>query len=365
MGAGSMRPEMHARAEKELKYLLPRIGPALGLLLVVYAMWDWLLDPVHAMQSGLTRVAFAGLAALAFWETPLPWSAPARARWIHWMLSAGIVLSAAQLDDGLGQGIAGVVVGLFVVPFIASGGANFISIVAPPALLYALCSLSIGTAAESLRGLLLYGAGIAVAYLQTRIALAWRIRTFAVEEKLRAEATHDALTGCYNRAWLTREAARLFGIARRYDTGLVLAMLDIDFFKRVNDTYGHQAGDEVLKAVARACSGALRESDVFGRFGGEEFFCIFPNTSYDAAHHCAERIRQAVEDMSVQVHGVTVQVTISIGLAAIGSAHATWEALQKEADEALYLAKQDGRNCVRPVGGGARFVITFQRASAE
>ncbi|MBQ5947421.1 GGDEF domain-containing protein [Massilia sp. ST3] len=341
---------LHARAEADLRHLLPRVGPVLAAMLIVYTAWDFLLDPAHVLQSGMTRVAFAALAAIAFWPAVPNCSAHQRAAWAHWMLSSGVILASAQLDGGLVQGVGGIVIGLFLVPFIANGSAHFAKIVSPPALLFVACSALACTLPELLRGILLYASALAVAFVQMHIAAALRRHALAVESRLVQEASHDPLTGIHNRAWLSQAAALAFSSSRRYRTELAFAMLDIDHFKRVNDTYGHQTGDEVLKAVARTIQGALRETDHAGRFGGEEFFCIFPQTSDASARLCAERIRQAIAALEVPAQDGTVRVTISIGLARMQDAHATWEEVLKQADEALYAAKQSGRNCVRVAG---------------
>jgi diguanylate cyclase (GGDEF)-like protein len=340
-------PDLQDRAEADLAHLLARAGPVLAVLLIVYSVWDLLLDPAHAAQSAAIRVVFAGLAAFAFWPAVTGWSAHLRAAWVHWMLSSGVILASAQLDGGLVQGVGGIVLGLFLVPFIVNGTGNFAMVVVPPALLFILCSAARTTPAEFLRSVLLYGSAIAVAFIQMHLAVASRRHALSIETRLVWKATHDPLTGIHNRAWLTQEAEQAFAMARRYRTELVFAMLDIDHFKRVNDTYGHQAGDEVLKAVAQAAQGALRETDRFGRFGGEEFFCILPLASADTALRCAERIRKAVEALAVAADGKTVRVTISIGLARMVDGQAGWEALLKQADDALYAAKQSGRNCIR------------------
>jgi len=341
---------LHARAEGDLRHLLPRVGPALAAILIVYTVWDFLLDPAHVLQSALTRAAFAALAALAFWPVVPNCSAHLRAAWAHWMLSSGVILASAQLDGGLVQGVGGIVLGLFLVPFIANGSAHFAKVVAPPALLFVACSVLACSLPELLRGILLYASALAVAFVQMHIAVALRRHALAVESRLVREASHDPLTGIHNRAWLSQAAAQAFSSARRYRTELVFAMLDIDHFKRVNDSYGHQAGDEVLKAVARTIQGTLRETDHAGRFGGEEFCCIFPQASDASARLCAERIRQAIAALEVRAEGGTVRVTISIGLARMQDTHATWEEVLKQADEALYAAKQSGRNCVRIAG---------------
>ncbi|MEF2270601.1 GGDEF domain-containing protein [Janthinobacterium sp. LS2A] len=335
------------RAEINLAKILPRVGPSLAALIVVYSVWDLLLDPANAIQSSMTRVLFAGLAAIGFWPVVSSWTAHFRATWSHWMLSSGVILATAQLDGGLVEGVGGIVLGLFLVPFIANGASHFAITVTPPALLFILCSVAQCTLPELARGLLLYGSAVAVAFMQMRIAIAIRFHALTIERKLIRDATHDALTGIHNRGWLAQQAALAFSAARRYRTELVYVMLDIDFFKRVNDTHGHQVGDEVLKAVARTIQGTLRESDHFGRFGGEEFFCILPHTSKETAMQCAERIRQAVAALEVQAADAVVTVTISIGLAPMMDADGSWEDQLKRSDEALYLAKQSGRNCAR------------------
>lgn len=343
----ALRQALQDRAEANLAAILPRVGPALAALLIVYSVWDLLLDPAHALGSSLTRVLFAGLAAIGFWPVVSNWTAHFRAAWSHWMLSSGVILATAQLDGGLVEGVGGIVLGLFLVPFIANGGGRFAMAVTPPALLFILCSVAQCSLPELARGLLLYGAAVAVAFVQMRIAIAIRCHALSVETQLIQDATHDALTGIHNRGWLAQQAAQSFSAARRYRTELVYALLDIDYFKRVNDTHGHQVGDEVLKAVARTIQGALRESDHFGRFGGEEFFCILPHTSRETALQCAERIRQAVAALEVPTADAVVTVTISIGLAPMMETHGAWEDMLKRSDEALYLAKQSGRNCVR------------------
>jgi diguanylate cyclase (GGDEF)-like protein len=121
-------------------------------------------------------------------------------------------------------------------------------------------------------------------------------------------------------------------------------MLDIDHFKRVNDSHGHAAGDQVLAAFARVCRRAMRASDYFGRIGGEEFVCVMPATDLADAVACAERIRMAVAAMSVPTTAGPLHITTSIGVAALDRRHGDWPALLGAADAALYGAKTSGRN---------------------
>jgi diguanylate cyclase (GGDEF)-like protein len=123
-------------------------------------------------------------------------------------------------------------------------------------------------------------------------------------------------------------------------------MLDIDHFKRVNDTFGHVIGDRVLQRVARAASSALRGADMIGRFGGEEFIIVLPNASLDVAETIAERVRVAIETDTIDGFGDWPTVTASLGVASWQPGEATTTLLQR-ADEALYDAKRGGRNMAR------------------
>ena len=123
-------------------------------------------------------------------------------------------------------------------------------------------------------------------------------------------------------------------------------MLDADHFKSINDTYGHQTGDEVLRAISDRCRKTLRSNDVLGRYGGEEFLIVFPETKLEEAGAVAERLRAAVADEPIKVGDHALAVTVSIGVAAFAPGHDV-EKLFQRADSALYTAKQDGRNLVR------------------
>jgi len=123
-------------------------------------------------------------------------------------------------------------------------------------------------------------------------------------------------------------------------------MMDADHFKNINDTYGHQTGDEVLRAISDRCRRTLRTNDVLARYGGEEFVVVFPETSIADAAVVAERLRAAVAENPIKVGSSALAVTVSIGLAAFTRGQ-DLEKLFRRADSALYAAKQDGRNLVR------------------
>jgi diguanylate cyclase (GGDEF)-like protein/PAS domain S-box-containing protein len=167
-----------------------------------------------------------------------------------------------------------------------------------------------------------------------------------IEEELRRLATIDPLTGAFNRRHFVERAREEIDRSRRYHTDLTMLMIDIDHFKAVNDTYGHDAGDAVLKRMVAECRGLLRGSDIFCRLGGEEFAVILTHTSPDQGRLAAERLRKAVKALAVETAGGTVRFTVSIGVASMMAEEATMDQVMKMADDALYEAKQMGRNRV-------------------
>ena len=164
-------------------------------------------------------------------------------------------------------------------------------------------------------------------------------------QSLRQQLEQDALTGASSRTSLLRELQG--GIERASKTGqpLVVIMADLDHFKDVNDTYGHLVGDKVLREVAARIKAALREFDLVGRYGGEEFVVLLENTSTHTANQVAERIRQRIAGEPIHVGMQGVKLTLSQGLALHRDGEDS-QALLKRADQAMYKAKQAGRNCV-------------------
>jgi diguanylate cyclase (GGDEF)-like protein/PAS domain S-box-containing protein len=181
--------------------------------------------------------------------------------------------------------------------------------------------------------------------------LAGQIATALEKVRMAAEvqrlAITDALTGLFNRRHFFATAQRELERARRHERPLSVIMLDLDHFKHVNDTYGHAAGDQTLKAVADYCSSHLRGTDVLGRYGGEEFVVLLPETTGPAACEAAERLRRGIEALAVPIAARTVKVTASLGVAALDPTHPTLDNLLDCADQALYEAKSAGRNEIR------------------
>ena len=176
----------------------------------------------------------------------------------------------------------------------------------------------------------------AIAYQQLEGTMA------AVSENAR----RDGLTGVFNRRHFEERLTEEFYRARRYGAPLTLVMLDIDHFKRVNDVHGHLAGDEVLRALAGRVAGAVRMSDILGRYGGEEFGLILPQTDLAGACIVAEKLRKLVASQPIAYKDAQLEVTISCGVAQTAAEHGTHEDIIRLADAALYRAKREGRNRV-------------------
>lgn len=172
------------------------------------------------------------------------------------------------------------------------------------------------------------------------------IRNARMHRELHELAITDALTGIFNRHHFFELAEVAFSNARRYNLPLAVLMMDLDYFKQTNDTYGHLAGDEVLRVTIQRCARIIRETDTFGRYGGEEFVMILPETDLQGALVLAERLRQAVSKDPVVVDDVEIAVTASFGVAQLTEETTTLQQLINRADQALYRAKESGRNCV-------------------
>ena len=154
----------------------------------------------------------------------------------------------------------------------------------------------------------------------------------------------DPLTNIANRRGLDHELTRIFSQRRRSGATFSILIIDIDYFKRVNDRYGHLVGDQLLKNFARCLANTFRESDFVARFGGEEFVAILPMTSLEEACRCAERIRSIISACQYKVGDLEIRMTTSIGVKEVQDNETDAELLQK-ADKALYAAKNGGRNC--------------------
>jgi len=182
-----------------------------------------------------------------------------------------------------------------------------------------------------------------------------RLATQAVEEasaamRLRRSAELDALTGAFNRRSLDQWLTRCFSDAHRASKDVSVLFVDLDHFKRVNDTHGHAAGDHCLRQTSAALHKMIGTADLVGRYGGEEFIVVLPGATSDSARQLGERIRAAVEAQRIEWNGVALPITVSVGVATRSPHEQVPTATIERADKALYAAKRSGRNrvCVAP-----------------
>jgi len=183
--------------------------------------------------------------------------------------------------------------------------------------------------------------GLLAAVASTSLEIVWEI------EEADRRSRIDPLTGLANRRHFEEQLQRIIAETDRFGGSGSLVLVDIDHFKKVNDTYGHQAGDHVLRHVAKVLSDGVRTVDVCARYGGEELAILLPQTRVDGAAELAERIRKAIAERPVRVGSDSISVTASFGVASYPETVSVKESLFPAADRALYAAKHDGRNCVR------------------
>ena len=191
---------------------------------------------------------------------------------------------------------------------------------------------------------LLFGLGVLLA----SVLVGWVLvsRTSKPVDELHSQAIKDHLTTLFNRRHLSTVAVQVFKKLRTDGATLVIAMIDIDRFKSVNDTYGHGVGDEILIAFSQRLKSGLRETDVIARYGGEEFVVLLPETDIHEAQPMLERLRRSVGNSAFRTSIGLIDITISIGLAEMNSRDSTWGSILERADQNLYEAKIGGRNRV-------------------
>lgn len=179
------------------------------------------------------------------------------------------------------------------------------------------------------------------------LAIRAYIKSLLRGEELLKLATIDSLTGISNRRLLFETGTQEVNRINRYGGGLSILILDIDYFKKVNDTWGHSSGDRVIQVMVRTISNCIRNTDMIGRIGGEEFVVLLPETDKDEALFIAERIRAAVQDTTDATadDGSSIRFTVSIGLVVV-NVRETFEDALGRADKGLYKAKESGRNRV-------------------
>lgn len=342
-----LEEQFRRKHETNLDEILPTIGPLFSLLVLLFTSWDYLIDSDNAPLSSLVRIFFVLVGLTACRKTRIPWTPSQRVGFIYCMQGFAIIVGQYILQDGFRYGQIGVICGMFVLAVVASGPRAFVWSALPPLILYAVLTAIALPRFEFFNGMVLYLLAFHIAFASMLIVRYLRRKAYYLEDELAHRASHDSLTGLFNRGYLNELGVREMALARRHDRPLAIAMLDIDRFKAINDTFGHDVGDLALKALADTCRDTVRQIDHVGRFGGEEFVCIMPETDAPEALACAERLRQNVAAMRIDSPRGIVSFTISIGIALHSPEHPDWEGLVKEADTAMYRAKQAGRNCIR------------------
>jgi diguanylate cyclase (GGDEF)-like protein len=333
--------------ESELEELLPVLGPLFGIGVILFFSWDYLIDPRHAMLTLAVRVAFVLPGMAAYISTRLPWTPTQRCGYLYWIHASAIIVCEFLLKSGFMYGLAGVTACLFTLSVVTLRGRDFLWMLSLPSVLFVVLAAIRLPTAEFINALALYIFCACLAYILMRVVRFFRQKAFLLQEEVMELSRHDSLTGVYRRGYLIELAEREISVARRSHRPLALVMLDLDHFKRVNDTYGHAIGDRVIQHFARSCMETLRDVDHFGRIGGEEFVCVLPDSSEQDAMACAERLRRNVEALSVDTPQGPLRFTVSIGVSLFDAGmHAGWKDLLKDADDALYRAKREGRNRV-------------------
>ncbi len=182
------------------------------------------------------------------------------------------------------------------------------------------------------------------AYVDRSMSYFKRMRDYNM--RLQDLASHDPLTRVFNAGAYYRACDQQIHASQRINQSFAVLFIDLDHFKSINDTYGHAVGDDVLRAVAQTLQTAVRRSDIVGRIGGEEFSVFLPNTQVQGAQQLAETLRLAIESIHIEVDGVRLKITASIGVAVKRFDQETMQAIQQHADQAMYEAKRGGRNRV-------------------
>ena len=320
---------------------------SIAILLLMFAPWDFYVDPAHWRSAFQVRL----IGATVIVATGLFQQLPGMGRWLPLMAKMRLVISvvaatvaASTLDRGYGFAVAGVVAIILTGPYIAIDVRDLLT-----TNLVALLALAVVIVAVSLDPLDMVGTvvfmllAMAVSMLLGRVLEGLNRRAFALELELHRDARTDALTGLDNRRAVQERAPLELKRARRAGVPVSLLLCDIDHFKSINDRHGHESGDAVLRAVAATLRATVRETDLLGRWGGEEFLAVLVDADARHAGEVAERIRANVAATTLE--GLPEPATISIGVSTrqpVEPVAVVWEALLKEADTHLYRAKSAG-----------------------
>jgi len=347
MSDGELAAFRTAQTDARDALVVPTVVLAV-LLIAGFIGWDLLRDPGHLDLAARVRLvgSVAVLAALVVVRTSLKLKFRAQALIMYCLIYA----LQASIGWALGSDSSLQMPGLLIV--------MFFSMLALPRASDALVNVVLAAISVPLvlppapsQADVVYE----VAHFGTVVALVWAAcallermsaQSFAYRSRLQLEASTDSLTGLNNRREFESGMVREMERARRMGVPLSLAIIDIDFFKRINDRYGHDAGDAVLREVAHCLLSHIRKSDLIARIGGEEFALVMLGTQPPGAWVVLERLRVAVEALRIPTAGEIVNCTISMGMTDRVETDREWATLYKRADTALYAAKEGGRNRV-------------------
>lgn len=324
---------------------------SIAIVVLGFSAWDWFADPVNWLAAFQIRVAGTALIV----GTGLFQKLPGRANWLPLLAKVRLVVAvvtalvaALMLDRGYGYGVAGIVVIILTGPYLAIDARDLLATNAAAlvavSLLLITAPLSTFDAVGTIVFVLL---AVAASTLLGRVIEVSNRRAFMLDLELHRDARTDSLTGLDNRRAMEERGPIEMKRAQRFGTPVSLILCDLDHFKAINDKHGHEAGDAALRTVARVLRGALRETDVLGRWGGEEFMAVLVDTTARPAVEIAERMRAAVS--TAEFDELPGGATISLGVSTVDQVTkpgAAWDSLIKEADQLLYQAKKEGRNRV-------------------
>ncbi len=349
-------PEQEARFQAQRRAAIAVVNATtfwmVAALILVFSAWDWFVDPFNWREALLWRVTGAALiiasGLLQRRSARVDW-APAIAKVRFAASIIAVTAALAVVNEGFVVGLAGLVAVFFAGPYIAIDRRDYLKLNAIPFLAVALImwakDLDRFTVINAWSFL---GLALVVGFLLARVFESSNRHAFALEEALSREARTDALTGIDNRRALDERGLAELRRGARNGKPVSVILLDIDHFKRINDNYGHTVGDRVIQAVAHLLQNTLRATDRIGRWGGEEFLVILPETESEEGARLADRLRAGIAAAPILEQPI-IKATISLGLAsAVSAADAdtAWDELLKSADAALYRAKSDGRNRV-------------------
>jgi diguanylate cyclase (GGDEF)-like protein len=312
--SGELQAAFDEQVDRGIALLLPTLGPLWGVLVILFGTWDAWIDAAHVATTQRIRVILVLLGALAYAEGRLRWSAPWRCTWLYATHAGAMAVCAALLAQGLVLALPGMTGALFMLALVEPRPRRFMLVSLPPSLL--LVALAAVSLAPSLflNTLLLYAMSWPLALGVALASFHLRRRAFLAEQATLDAVRHDSLSGALSRGYVTELGTHDVALARRYGRPLAVAMLDIDYFKHVNDTYGHATGDQALCALVTACRACLRTTDYVGRIGGEEFVCVMPGAGPGDALECAERIRTAIGALCLATDAGPLRFTVSAGV---------------------------------------------------